>query len=130
MKQLPTTIEGSWRRLMKKLKNFTRKNHTIIIDSCLDWSDTSLRVLRRCGLEARQLELMDCLFDNEKLKVINKVFPIFEKLEVLKIINTEMDIYHGLVDPDKIKPVNLPHLKTVLCSESCLEVSLRRHKIV
>lgn len=115
MKQLPLELEGSWVRLDQQLKNFSRKYHTVEIDNSCEWSESAIKVLSRHGKEARLLELSDCDFDMAHIKVLNKLFGVFEGLEELKICNASINVIESEIN--KIKPVNMARLKTVVLSE-------------
>jgi hypothetical protein len=123
MKELPLAIEGgSWLRIHQQTKELSRKYHTIKVENALTWSDKALTIFRTNGSEMRCLELTDCVFDIERVSMLNRMFGSFTRLESLQLSNVEIDCY-DLKKLSRVKPVNLPHLKKLVLYDSNIAVS-------
>lgn len=124
MKNIPLCLEGSWLHLHQSTKEFKRKYHTIKVDNSTDWNENTIKVFRKHGAEVRCLEFNECEFQARKFKLFNRLFrTVVKQLEVLKLNNCDID-YITPQQLNRLKPVNLLHLKKIVLNESDGTVSL------
>lgn len=122
MKHLPLSLEGPWQQINKSTKAFKRKYHTIKVDYSTNWNEDTMKVFRKHGTEVRCLEFNECEFQARQFKLFSRLLRTMTQLEVLKLNNCDID-YFKQKHLNKLKPVNLLHLKKVVLHESDETVS-------
>ena len=113
--------KAGWLRIRQITENFTRKYYSLKIEEATSINQETARAVSK-HVELRQLEFHDCGLMIKNNKILAHILQTLRKLEVLKFIDTDMDVY-DINELKKIKVVQLPNLKTVVLHESTSAVS-------
>ena len=132
MKKLKLVLEDcgqvGWEKIRRNTENFTRKYFSIEIQSAYEIDQETVTVMSK-HVELRQLELFACLLEFKHHKGLTQILQKLRKLEVLKFMDTEMDVSDEK-ELREIEDVQLPNLKTVVLHDSSAAVSSKRIRIV